>query len=773
MFRYLFLLLVPAFLSAQIIPDLYIVELTDSPRATPVTRRAAQDNLVRMMGARHQVKGRVRMVGNALVVESRSAEELSRMAGVRRVTPVVQLRTSLDRALTIHQIQQAWERLPQAGRAGEGIKIGIIDTGIDAKHPAFAGEAMTAPEGYPKVSNEAFLSATNGKVIVQRSYDSLNRTESSIVDGAGHGTAVAMVAAGARVKSQFGEISGAAPGAWVGAYRVFGGATGSQGSSAALLQALDDAVADGMDVVNISLGFFPPFREALDPMADAVKRAVEMGVMVIKAAGNEGPDIASVDSPTVAGVGISVGAIRNDRAFAEAVGIEGRGNLLAVASTGTRPEPLRGKLVDVTAADPTGLACGPIPGDSLRGAVALILRGSCFFSEKLKNAEAAGAIAAVVYTHAMDPLPFTMAVDDARLPALMVGFDAGRFLKSLLEEKPGTEVLLTFSPTVAFALRGTPLSTFSSRGPTIEGRISPDMVAVGQFLTTASGLAEPSGSVYNESGFLVAQGTSFAAPLVAGAYAVLKQARPGLSPRQYRSILLNSTAPAQAGGASEGTPQEVGAGKLDLLKALDNPLIAQPAVLSFGAGGPQGPGAQEVTIENTSSEGRRYVVRVEAGGGTGPAVEPAEFDLAAGGSTRVRVTWPGDLAAGAHYGRLVIGDANTEGDATVRIPYWYGIARPEAANITFLPYPPFEAEVGATVDLWFLTTDVIGLAATEQDPEVTVEEGGGSVVEVRRRESLAPGLVKATVRIGPERDTENVFLIRCGEAVARAYIVGL
>lgn len=772
MLRFLLGCFVPALLCAQIVPNLYIVELAEERRASAVARRVVQDNLVRAMGARHQVRGRVQTVANALVVESPWVDELRGMAGVRRVTPVVSLRTSLDRALTLHQIKAAWARLPGAGRAGEGIKIGIIDTGIDAKHPAFSSEGMTAPEGFPKVSSEAFLEATNGKVIVQRSYDSLNGTDASIVDGAGHGTAVAMVAGGGRVQSQFGEMSGAAPGAWLGAYRVFGGVTGEKGTSAALLQALDDAVSDGMDVVNMSLGFYPPFREDLDPLADAVKRALDMGVMVIKAGGNEGPDVASVDSPTVAGVGITVGAIQNDRAFAEAVSVEGLGNLPAVASTGPRPaEPIRGRLVDIAGADPSGLACNPIPGDSLRGAVALILRGTCFFSEKLKNAEQAGAIAAVVYTHAADPLPFTMDVGDARLPALMVSFEAGRFLKGRLEEMPETDAALTFSPTVAFALRSTPLSVFSSRGPTLEGRISPDLVAVGQFLSTAAGTAERSGSMYHPSGFLVAQGTSFSAPLVAGAFAVLKQARPALKPQQYRSLLINSATAATTADSMEGGPQQVGAGRLALLRAIDSVLIATPAVLNLGTGGSMGPVAQEITINHIGAEGGRYTVVVQKGGGAEPSVEPAEFDLAAGGATRLKIMWPGDLATGAHYGRVLVRNAEGAGEV-LRIPYWYGIASPEAQNITFLPYPPSEAKADSTVDLWFRTTDAIGLAASTQNPEVTVEEGGGSVVEVRRRESLAPGLVKVTVRLGAEPDVENVFLIRCGEAVARAYIAG-
>jgi subtilisin family serine protease len=772
MLRFLMIWLMPALAGAQIIPNWYIVELAEGPRATVAARRAAQDRVARAMGTRHRVRSRVQVVANALVVESAAGEELGRMAGVRRVTPVVELRTSLDRAVELHQIRAAWERLPDAGRAGAGIKIGILDTGIDARHPAFLGEGMQAPEGFPKVSSEAFREATNGKVIVQRSYDALNRTAESIVDGAGHGTAVAMVAAGARVRSPYGEMAGAAPGAWLGAYRVFGGVGGTRGSSAALLQALDDAVADGMDVVNMSLGLFPPLREEIDPLAEAIQRAVERGVMVVKAGGNEGPDIASVDSPTVAGVGIAVGAIRNDRAFAEAVSIAGGENLFAVASSGARPrEPVRGRLVDVSVTDPSGLACGPLAGDALRGAVVLILRGTCLFSEKLKNAEAAGAIAAVVYTHGLDPDPFPMVVGDARLPALMVGFANGLWLKRRLQEVPDTAVRLSFFPTVAFPLPGTPLSGFSSRGPTIEGRIAPDLVAVGQFLGTAAGTAEPRGAVYDPSGYRIVQGTSFSAPLVAGAYAVLKEARPGLRARQYRSLLINAAAPARRLDDTEDVPQRVGAGRLDLLRAMDSPLTAEPAVLSLGTGGAGGPGAPEVAIEHIGREAGRFTAVVEPGQGGVPVVEPAEFDLAAGGATRLRLSWPGGLGAGAHFGRLLIRRAES-GEEVVRIPYWYGVPRPEAANITFLPYPPAEAEAGSSVDLWFLTTDAIGAAAVGEEPQVVVEEGGGAVVEVQRRPQLAPGLVRVTVRLGPGQDVDNVFRIRSGAAEARAYITG-
>ena len=91
----------------------------------------------------------------------------------------------------------------------------------------------------------------------------------------------------------------------------------------------------------------------------------------------------------------------------------------------------------------------------------------------------------------------------------MVGFESGRFLKQAVAEAPESLVTMTFTATVSFELSSQPLSSFSARGPTVDGRISPDVVAVGQFMVTAAGRAEPLGGVYNASGYTVTQGTSF------------------------------------------------------------------------------------------------------------------------------------------------------------------------------------------------------------------------------------------------------------------------
>ena len=107
-----------AMVFGQVVPNLYIVELTEEARPTRAVRRAAQDRLAQRMGTRHRVQGRVELVANAMVVESPDRAALETMAGVRRVTPVVRAHTNLDRALKSLGIPQTWERLVEPSRAG-------------------------------------------------------------------------------------------------------------------------------------------------------------------------------------------------------------------------------------------------------------------------------------------------------------------------------------------------------------------------------------------------------------------------------------------------------------------------------------------------------------------------------------------------------------------------------------------------------------------------------------------------------------------------------
>src|SRR5262249_2598220 len=151
-------------------------------------------------------------------------------------------------------------------------------------------------------------------------------------------------------------------------------------SESAILKALDDAVSDGMDVISISLGSNLAPLPVNDPEVAAIERIAALGVVVVVAAGNNGPDPATVASPGTAPSAISVGASENDRLFAASASLSSGGSYLAVPGSGTPPSaPLTAPIVDVASLDDNGLACGSLPANSLAGGIALILRGVCTF----------------------------------------------------------------------------------------------------------------------------------------------------------------------------------------------------------------------------------------------------------------------------------------------------------------------------------------------------------------------------------------------------------
>ena len=228
-----------------------------------------------------------------------------------------------------------------------GIKIAVIDSGIDQTHPAFQDPLLTPPPGFPKCLPED-CSFTNNKVIVARSYirqqaagtapdpaaDS-RPDDYSPRDHFGHGTAVAMVAAGETNTGPGDTITGLAPRAFLGSYKIFGSpGVNDSASEDAVIQALEDAVTDGMDIANLSLGG-PALNGALDSgaacgadpgvacdtLSQAVEAATSLGMLVVAAAGNEGatgvvyPTLGSVSTPAIAPSSIAVAATTNSHTW--------------------------------------------------------------------------------------------------------------------------------------------------------------------------------------------------------------------------------------------------------------------------------------------------------------------------------------------------------------------------------------------------------------------------------------------------------------------------
>ena len=469
------------------------------------------------------------------------------------------------------------------------MKIAIIDTGIDVEHAGFQDPSLPIPDGFPRANTDADLAFTNRKVIVARSYADLFAAvdpDASPRDHVGHGTATAMAAAGVSNTGPLAMISGVAPKAYLGSYKVFGSPGVNDGATdAAILKAIDDAVADGMDVISMSLGTIEATRIEDDIEVVALERAAALGVIVVIAAGNDGPDPSTIGSPGTAPSAITVGASKNDRAFGASATLEGSAPVLAIPGAGANSAtPITAPLAAV------GTIC-TAPAASLKGRIAFILRGTCTFEVKLNNAQAAGAIAALVYTVETDPDPFTMGVGTATLPASMIAYADGTAIQQTLAQNPSPVTTLSFTlGPVIVSTDG--LVAFSSRGPNVDLNVKPDLSAVGTNFYTATQKFDTNGEMYDPTGYTVSQGTSFSTPLIAGAAALLKAARPGLSMAQYRSLLIDNA------GAASGGVQQRGAGILDMSAPLRSTVAAVPAVVSFQVGNGDPNVSRNLTISN-------------------------------------------------------------------------------------------------------------------------------------------------------------------------------
>lgn len=763
--------------AGQAIPDRYILELTSEPAIAPATDpakgearqagpdrsarvRAEQTRVRRSLGGRKvEVTASLENVVNALVVHApgQSAADLARIPGVKRVYKDRTYRLVLDRSVQLQKVLDGWNIIGGPEKAGIGVKIAIIDTGIDVDHPGFRDTGFEMPNGFPLVNKDTDRRYTNKKVIVARNYD--NRAFSNAQDVQGHGTAVAMVAAGVSHEASAARISGVAPQAWLGSYKVF--RDDSEGARTSdILRALEDAVSDGMDIVNLSLGGFPAERPADDILAQVVDRASAAGILVIVAAGNEGPGPNTIGSPATAASAIAVGNAANDRIFAALATPEGSAPYIVVPGDGPNSRtPIRAVLVDVQSLDPTALACGALPAGSLSGKTALILRGVCFFEDKLNNALRAGASAALVYTDAQRPAAESMGVGTARLPAAMLSNADGLDLKQRVADNSDLLITLNFNLS-AVPVDSKQISNSSSRGPGVDFSVKPELLAVGSSVFTAAPVSN------GAPAWTVISGTSFSSPMVAGAAAVVKSARRGLSPDQYRSLLVNSTTAFLTKDVSSLPIQQTGGGLLDLSASLRSTVVAAPAALNFGAGGNTMDIARSIRVTNLSTSSDTFTIAVASLGGSAPVVSDTQFTLEPGETRKVAVQLQGDGSGAAeHHGVVLIRGTRT--DVETRIPYWYGVASNSAVRIELVE-PPSSGRPGSTQSLLFRGTDAAGLPVSTP-PAITSVTGGGAVLDIRSIDDEYPGFYEAAVRLGLDSG-DQVFEIKMGSASTRVSI---
>jgi uncharacterized protein (TIGR03437 family) len=786
---------------AQFARNRYAVILSDPPAASRYATRESMDteegrtyrqNLEsRQQTVRQELQSRkivatgaVTTLLNAIFVIA-SPDRVAELKSLPGVAGVVRMRIgkpALNAATSLVNAPAAWA-LPAIGgqlNGGIGIKIGILDSGIDQTHPAFTDPSLPAPGGIFPVCTTATGTISSGqpsacpfttnKVIVARSYvrqiagfqynpppalDTITGPpdpttsepdDYSARDRDGHGTAVASAAAGYPVSGGTVPITGVAPKAYLGNYKIYG----SPGVNDSLyedvvIQALDDAVNDGMNIVNLSSGFQAfsaatdsgaacglSAGEYCDPVAYAFEQAAHLGTVIIASAGNDGtnygagnyyPVFNSIESPAIAPSVISVGATLNSHAFGPSVSIAGPGapsslqNMTAIPSDSYNFDVLgaiTAPLVDVSTIGDV-YACSAFPAGSLTGSIALIersLQGSsaCAFADKAGYAQDAGAIGVILYLapdRTSFPNPFVETVQDFYGPLVGMSNAQGLALKSYVDSNP----LATVTIDPAGALRSPDasanlLASYSSFGPSLGAfpscsgcaplGLKPDLVATGggdpnlepdpsdyylygfpgMYLATES--YDPLGEDYSYNRYVADNGTSFAAPLVAGAAALVKQAHPGYTAAQIKSALVNWSNSSIVTSDDFGDPidaQWMGAGLLDAAAAVKATIVASPTTVSFGAvmAGASLPAAQPVTITNLGSSAVTLAVSVvpQIAGPT-ITVDKPSLSLGAAGSSSASATLSVSItgsmpAVGAYDGQITLTAANV----AMHIPYLF------------------------------------------------------------------------------------------------------
>ena len=647
-------------------PNVHVLNATDRAQksALAVQRdalRLQQDDLVnqlRGMGA--QELGRVHVAHNAvaLKIDATALKTIAQLSGVVKVRPVVDY--ALDLSETVPYV--GGTAVQAMGRSGAGVKVAVLDSGIDYTHrnlggagtPAAYAAAYGTGTADPKNTTLDGLFPT-AKVV--GGYDFVGESwpngpeapDPDPIDHEGHGTHVADIIAG---HSADGTHKGMAPGAVLYAVKVCS-AVASSCSGVALLQGMDYALdpngdgdtSDAVDVINMSLG--QAYGQIEDDLTLAATNAVKLGVVVVVSAGNSANRPYVVGSPST-GVGvISVAQTQTPSATAvplvinapaSIAGIYGNTQTLDFAPIGA------GVTGDVVY---YGRGC---PGDpvatSPSGKIALIDRGACAVSLKVDSAAKAGARGVLIGLVAPgDAIAFSFGGGTTFVPSLVIQQSLSSAIKGRLVAAEVVNV--SMSNAAAIALVGSMAST-SSRGPAISTQqIKPEIGAPG---------ASVSAEVGTGTGETAFGGTSGAAPMVSGAAALLIEAFPTRSPERIKAMLMNSaetvvyTNPALIPG--ELAPiTRIGAGELRVDRAIALTSLAwnpaqKAAALSFGAlEVDRATKTQEQTlrVENYSGSSKTYTVTPsfryanDQASGAVKVVVPAKITVPANGHEDLEV----------------------------------------------------------------------------------------------------------------------------------------
>ncbi len=621
--------------------------------------------------------------GMAVQLNGVSPDTLKGGPGVRDVVVDWLYKPAMDVSVPLIHAPQVWATLgvdlsgtPDYGDLAN-IKVGVIDTGIIPGHPFID----SCRESNPVVHRGPYFSGIPfGTAIV---FD--------------HGTHVAGTIGGCKIAGDIpigdvtiplhaaipgkatGFLSGVAPGVTLYDYNVFPGLgvgfynLDGNAFSHDILEAVEQSVIDGMDVINLSLsgGVQGPH----DLLSEGLNAAVDAGVVAAVAAGNAGPGIMTVGSPGNAANVIAAGAITDPHFVGIPVTYSGTsygavlGAFANFGSSFTSP-------TDFTTTTPA-TGCTTIT-NSVSGKIAVIDRGTCTFTTKIRNAETAGAIGVLMVQNIVGD-PIAMGADGTTpvptIPAAMLSRSDGGVLKTA-----GSGQLTIDGSTMSeYVTDGQDIiAGFSSRGPTpYTFLIKPDVSAPGVNVLSSIFVRNEDGTISFKYEFF--QGTSMATPHTAGAAALVIAVHPGWTPAQVKSALVNTAdrtvRGATASGALLKNPNDRGGGRINVWSATNAPATLYPASVSFGVftGGAAVNGAMSVAFHDETGSGLTCALSttIDVAGTNWVSVSPASLTVPAGGTASATVTLSGGstVGTGFFYGDVVAACGTT----TLRAPWFAAV----------------------------------------------------------------------------------------------------
>lgn len=618
-----------------------------------------------------QVERRLSVTMNGLIIRHAGkvnlADQLRSLPGVKQVFENEFHYLQMDASLPLINAPVVWEQLGSQDRAGDGVKVAIIDSGIRPEHPMFASNGHTRPSGLPSddYCSTVDPSFCNDKLVLARFYAptfAVHPDENiSPLDFNGHGTHVAGTAVGNPVTASFSDIelniSGVAPGATLMIYRAFYQTETSPGASTSvqLVAALEDAVADGAHIVNNSWGGGAGGNPANSPYTAIFTAAEAAGVLMVTAAGNDGPGERTIGCPACAEPGLAVANTQTGRVFGNVVDAAGVEGIVGQSGNGdfSITAPISGPLMPVATVSPGNeLACDPLPAGSLEGHIALVSRGVCAFTLKANNIQAAGGIAMILWNN--DVGTILMSMPGATLPSVSITLADGVRILEALDANGGVgEGTISETKAINVAANVDIMATSSSRGPNGDTSfLKPDVAAPGTNILSSY---PPPDGPYN-----AISGTSMASPHVAGAAALLRQLHPELNALELKSMLITSANPdvRKENAVDPATPFDRGSGRLDISAAAST-------AITFDKASAASPGCVlNCTFQRTAtSKAAEAVTWNGSVSFTSPditgSLDAESLELAAGGTTAFSITVDTRFAApGWHFGEVLWSDAS-------------------------------------------------------------------------------------------------------------------